>query len=106
YGVCCEDNLIQRTRGRQMLVKTILNHCQKFKRFVYGAVRLSKFGDVECIEVEVKARKGSLAICSGCHQAAPGYDHADQVRRFEFVPLWGIAVIFLYVMRRVQCDGC
>jgi len=89
-----------------MLVKTILNHCQKFKCFVYGAVRFAKFDDVECIEVEVKARKGSSAICSGCHQAAPGYDHAEQARRFEFVPLWGIAVYFLYVMRRVRCAAC
>jgi hypothetical protein len=27
-------------------------------------------------------------------------------RRFEFVPLWGIAVFFLYAMRRVACTRC
>jgi transposase len=27
-------------------------------------------------------------------------------RRFEFVPLWGIAVFFLYAMRRVDCPAC
>ena len=27
-------------------------------------------------------------------------------RRFEFVPLWGIAVFLLYVMRRVDCSKC
>ncbi|MER3423868.1 MAG: hypothetical protein C4293_12180 [Nitrospiraceae bacterium] len=27
-------------------------------------------------------------------------------RRFEFVPLWGIPVFFLYAMRRVACRTC
>jgi transposase len=27
-------------------------------------------------------------------------------RRFEFVPLWGIVVFFLYAMRRVDCERC
>jgi transposase len=27
-------------------------------------------------------------------------------RRFEFVPLWGIPVFFLYAPRRVNCPGC
>ena len=27
-------------------------------------------------------------------------------RRFEFVPLWGIAVYFVYAMRRVECPTC
>ena len=38
-------------------------------------------------------------------QAAPGYDTLAP-RRFEFVPLWGIAVFFVYVMRRVACGDC
>jgi hypothetical protein len=84
-----------------MLVKTILNRCEKFKCFVYGAVRFADCDSIACIEVEVKARKGSSAICSGCHQAAPGYDHATEARRFEFIPLWGFAVFLLYV-----CDVC
>ena len=28
------------------------------------------------------------------------------VRRFEFVPLWGIRVFFLYPLRRVDCPDC
>jgi transposase len=28
------------------------------------------------------------------------------MRRFEFVPLWGIAVFFLYAMSRVDCPEC
>ena len=35
----------------------------------------------------------------------PGYDRLP-ARRFEFVPLWGIAVFFVYAMRRVDCPGC
>ena len=28
------------------------------------------------------------------------------MRRFEFIPLWGFAVMLLYAMRRVQCPRC
>ena len=27
-------------------------------------------------------------------------------RRFNFVPMWGMAVIFIYFMRRVNCPDC
>jgi transposase len=27
-------------------------------------------------------------------------------RRFEFVPLWGLLVVFVYALRRVQCGRC
>jgi transposase len=27
-------------------------------------------------------------------------------RRFEFIPLWGVLVFFLYQMRRVSCSQC
>ena len=33
-------------------------------------------------------------------------DHLPKARRFEFVPLWQIAVFFVYVMRRVDCRHC
>jgi hypothetical protein len=36
-------------------------------------------------------REGSAAICSSCHQMAPGYDQLAE-RRFEFIPLWGFFV--------------
>lgn len=89
-----------------MLVKTILNRCHKFKCFVYGNVRFSEHEGRECIEVEVEPRKNSKAICSGCHQPAPGYDIASEPRRFEFIPVWGFAVFLLYFMRRVECKDC
>jgi transposase len=53
----------------------------------------------------VRPRQGSAAVCSGCHQQAPGYDHLPE-RRFEFIPLWGFVVFFLYRMRRVRCRRC
>jgi len=56
------------------------------------------------IEVSVRPRKGS-AICSRCHQPAPGYDQLGE-RRFEFIPLWGFFVLLLYTMRRVDCRRC
>jgi Transposase len=43
------------------------------------------------IEVDVRARVGSAAVCSGCHRPAPGYDHLPE-RRFEIIPLWGFLV--------------
>ena len=49
------------------------------------------------MEVRLRARKNSRARCSSCALHAPGYDMLSE-RRFEFVPLWGIQVFFLYVM--------
>ena len=57
------------------------------------------------IEVEVRPRRGSKAHCSCCGKVAPGYDLLP-VRRFEFIPIWGYAVMLLYAMRRVQCRHC
>jgi hypothetical protein len=50
-------------------------------------------GDPDLLELEVTAvpRSNGRAICSGCHEPSPGYDRLPP-RRFEFVPLWGIAV--------------
>ena len=43
-----------------------------------------------------RAKANSGTICSGCRRKRPGYDRLPP-REFEFVPLWGIAVMFLYV---------
>ena len=82
---------------------TILNHCHRHSGFVYQHARFA--ADKQSIEVDVRPRAGSAAICSGCHQPAPGYDHLPQ-RRFEFIPLWGFLVFLLYRMRRVECRNC
>ncbi len=57
------------------------------------------------IEVVIEPRANSRAICSGCGEKRPGYDRLSP-RRFQFVPLWNIAVFFVYAMRRVDCPAC
>ena len=88
-----------------MRIETALNKCHKFKSFVYSKTRFAKHNGAECIEAEIKPRKNSKAICSYCHKSASLYDRLT-IRRFEFVPLWGYPVFFLYLMRRVNCKCC
>jgi len=88
-----------------MQLKTILNRVEPFKSFVYGKARIVDEAGRLTLEVEMHARKNGRAICSGCGRPAPGYDRLP-VRRFEFVPLWGIAVYFVYALRRVNCPTC
>ena len=82
---------------------TILNRCHRFRGFVYQHAHFS--ADKKRIEVAVRPRKGSAAVCSRCHLPAPGYDQLAE-RRFEFIPLWGFLVFLLYTMRRVNCRRC
>jgi transposase len=86
-----------------MLLARLLNACHHFPGFVYAAVRLVEA--TSTIEVDVRPRRGSKAHCSCCGKAAAGYDLLP-VRRFEFIPIWGYAVMLLYAMRRVQCRRC
>ena len=88
-----------------MHIKTILNRVQKHKGFVYGDERLIEEGGGLVLEVPIRARQGSRAICSGCGRKAPGYDTQGE-RRFQFISLWGILVYFVYAMRRVRCPRC
>jgi len=88
-----------------MLVKTILNRVERLKGFVYVDVRFGHWEGATCVEAHVLPRKGSRPICSGCGQRGPGYDRLAE-RRFQFIPLWGMAVFFLYAMRRVDCPRC
>jgi transposase len=88
---------------RAMELITILNHCYHFRGFVYQHARFGP--DKKTIEVAVRPREGSAAVCSGCQKPAPGYDHLPE-RRFEFIPFWGFLVFFLYRMRRVDCRHC
>jgi transposase len=88
-----------------MQLKTILNRVEPFKSFVYGKAKWVEGTERPTLEVEVHSRKNGRAICSGCGRAGPGYDRLPE-RRFEFVPLWGMAVFFVYAMRRVDCRNC
>ena len=87
-----------------MQIKTILNRVYAHPGFVYSGIELTT-GGPPTLMVTVTPRKGSLATCSGCDLKAPGYDTLTE-RRFQFVPIWGIAVFLLYAMRRVDCRRC
>ena len=82
---------------------TILNRCHHFRGFVYQHAGFS--ADHKSIEIAVRPRKGSAAVCSRCHQPAPGYDQLAE-RRYDFIPFWGFLVFLLYAMRRVDCRRC
>ena len=88
-----------------MQLKTILNRVEPFKSFVYGKVRWVDDAERPTIEVNIEARRNGRPLCSGCGEVRPGYDRLPE-RRFEFVPVWGIAVYFVYAMRRVKCPTC
>ena len=89
-----------------MQLKTILNHVTSYKSFVFGKVTWMEDSVPPAIEVEVIPWKNGLRVCSGCERVCPGYDTMPEPRRFEFVPLWGIMVYFVYQMRRVECPAC
>lgn len=87
-----------------MLLTRLLNACHHFPGFVYEAAHLRQAS--QTIEIEVRPRRGSRPCCSGCGRRGSGYDQLP-VRRFEFIPVWGFAVVLLYAMRRVDCrHGC
>jgi len=88
-----------------MQLKTILNRVEYFQSFVYGKAHWVENSSRPTIEVAIHPRKNGRPICSGCGEVRPGYDRLQE-RRFEFVPLWGIAVYFVYAMRRVACPTC
>jgi transposase len=82
---------------------TILNRCHRFRGFVYQHAHFS--ADKKSIEVALRPRKGSAAVCSRCHHSAVGSDQLTE-RRFEFIPFWGFLVFLLHSMRRVDCRRC
>ena len=89
-----------------MQLKTILNRVTNYKSFVFGKIEIVESISGKLIEVEVQPRKNGQRICSGCSKVRPGYDTMPSARRFDFVPMWGMAVIFIYCMRRVNCPDC
>jgi transposase len=89
-----------------MLIKSILNRVQKYTSHVYAEARLLGEAPTLRIEVDIVPRANGKVLCSQCHRPAPVYETFRQPRRFEFVPLWGIPVFFLYRMRRVDCKRC
>jgi transposase len=87
-----------------MQLQTILNRVERHKSFVYGTVRFAG-AERSSLEVTVQERANGRPICSGCGQAGPGYDRLPE-RRYQFVPLWALAVFLVYAPRRVACPRC
>ena len=87
-----------------MRLPRILNQCHPIPGFVYGQASFAEDG--QTVLIPVRPRKRSTAICSGCHQPAPGYDQSPTPRRFEFIGFWGYLVFLVYCMRRVNCKQC
>ena len=88
-----------------MRVKSILNQVEKYKDFVYERVRWQGEGRERALRVEVRERAHCPGRCSECGERCPGYDRLS-TRQFEYVPLWGIPVYFVYALRRVHCPRC
>lgn len=85
-----------------MQLKTILNYVEKHSSFVYGDARR----EGNALIVPVRPRRNGKPECSGCGRRCGTYDTAQEPRRFQFVPLWGIPVMLEYLMRRANCPSC
>jgi len=91
-----------------MQLKTVLNRVHPVKGFVYEKIQLvEESGRANgCrLEASVRPRRRSKGACSGCSRRGATYDTGSP-RRFDFVPLWGIAVVLTYAMRRIDCPDC
>lgn len=88
-----------------MHLQTILNRVERHKSFVYRQARFRTEGSNTILEVQIEARANGRPVCSGCGKRRPGYDRLP-ARSFQFVPLWNLAVFFVYALRRVDCPEC
>jgi len=71
------ERIVQIVRNDEQHIRV-----HKIKGFVYGKVCFVN----DRFDVDIRLRKGSRPICSGCGQPGPGYDTLDE-RHFHFVPL-------------------
>lgn len=84
-----------------MRLETILNSVERHAGFVYtGSARVG-----QRIEITVRPRQHSRPQCARCGERGPIYDQLE-ARQYEFVPLWGYRVFFVYRRRRVGCRQC
>lgn len=85
-----------------MLIKTLLNRVEKVKFHVYGRIALEQVRGVEAVVVDIEPRSNSRPICQVCGKRCSIYD-TQEMRLFEYVPLWGFQVFFRYSLRRSNC---
>lgn len=93
-----------------MQLKTILNHVESFKGFVFKpAIFTTSYGkwnfQSKAIVIPIVPRKNSLGECGSCGVKASGYDTLGE-RLFDYLPILGILVYFAYARRRVNCVKC
>jgi transposase len=88
-----------------MRVRTVLNRLVEFKGFVLVKEHLVQTEEGLELEILVRPRANSSALCSRCDSPASLYDRLGE-RRFRFPALWAVPVYLVYCMRRVQCDAC
>jgi transposase len=88
-----------------MHLESILRRLQPQPGFVFDRITWAG-APGRTLHVHVRPRRGTRGVCSKCCQKRPGYDIHGPPRLFTFVPLWGIAVYFVYAMRRVNCRTC
>ncbi len=93
-----------------MLMKTLLNHVQPFKGFVYKDAKLTEsYGHFEWPEdrvvTEFVPRKNSRALCSGCGNKAPGYDTLP-LMLYDYLSILGVLTYFADIRKRVNCSEC
>lgn len=89
-----------------MRVSTILNAVEKHKSFVYRRVNWETRDGQKVLLVRIAPRKNTRPVCSCCGCKGRVHDRSKEPREFQFIPLWGIAVFFVYRMRRVNCSQC
>lgn len=89
--------------GEDMDIKVLLNYVTKFKGFVFGKTTLDR--EANKLVVEVVPRKKSRPVCSCCGRPGSTYEHL-RPREFHLPPIWGVMVVLLYSMRRVNCAHC
>ena len=88
-----------------MRLQTILNRTARIKGFTYGNIRMHETQGSPYLSVRIFPRRNSRLFCSVCGRRGPVHDKLPD-RQFQHVPIYGIAVVFLYAMRRVKCKRC
>ena len=93
------------TTAIHLQVKTLLRRVQDFAGFIIKSVRLTGEAKAPVIEVQLDADSRFKRRCSCCGGPGRVHDILPE-RRWDFVPLWGIAVALIYAMRRIDCRRC
>jgi transposase len=85
-----------------MTVKTLLRHVQELVGFVVESVRFERRGRGPAIVARLAPDPRRKRRCSCCGKPGRVHDVLPE-RRWQFVPLWGVAVWLCYAPRRVIC---